>query len=365
MNRKRKRIDISNDDLCDIHGEITKFTYTCSIDNFSQRPEKTGESIKFPIYVSGAKDKSEWCLHIYPNGKDEESEGHVSVFLKFLNPDKAKAKLMFSILNYKQEKGNVSDAVSHDFDNERNSTRGCSKFVNRDFLFSKWSGLLVNDRLTILCETEIIELGPEKHDNSETSINITIPESKLSLDYADMFGSPFFTDCSIKAEDTEIKVHKVILCARSSVFSDIFKNTLEKLQTNVIEIEGFSVEVVREMLKYIYKDEVSNIQSMAADVLAIADKFKLDRLKVIASKYLCGDLTIENACERFILSEKFSSQELKEFCQTFIIDNAEHLTTTKEWEELVKNHPFLVESLFLKLLNIPRNSNNSPAEEKS
>uniref|UniRef100_A0A0K0F5N4 Speckle-type POZ protein-like (inferred by orthology to a human protein) n=1 Tax=Strongyloides venezuelensis TaxID=75913 RepID=A0A0K0F5N4_STRVS len=101
------------------------------------------------------------------------------------------------------------------------------------------------------------------------------PQSKLSLDCIDTFKSPFFTYCVINAGDTEIKVHKVILSASSSVFFDIFKNALGESQTSFIDIEGYPVEVVKEMLRYIYKDEILNIQNMTNEILAIADWYKI------------------------------------------------------------------------------------------
>uniref|UniRef100_A0A0K0FNX4 Speckle-type POZ protein-like (inferred by orthology to a human protein) n=1 Tax=Strongyloides venezuelensis TaxID=75913 RepID=A0A0K0FNX4_STRVS len=353
--------DKSNEGSCNIQMKVNKFNIVCSIEKFSLRPEKTCEQIRSPTCVVGSKDRSEWYLSIYPNGQKENWKKYVSIYLMLNKPNEAKVKFRLSILNENKEEENVR-IISNVIVIKKNKGWGFTNFIERDFLLNESNGLLINDKLTILCEAEIIEVKSENHDNSETSINITIPQSKLPLDYGEMFESSFLTDCVIKTGNTKINAHKVILCARSSVFSDIFKNTLEKSQTSTIEIEGFSVEVVKEMLKYIYKDEVSNISNIASDVLAIADKYKLDRLKVIAAKSLCADLTIENVCKRFILSEKFSSKELKEFCQPFIINNAESLIKTKEWKKIVENHPFLVESLFLKLLNISKISNNSPIE---
>uniref|UniRef100_A0A0K0FFS8 Speckle-type POZ protein-like (inferred by orthology to a human protein) n=1 Tax=Strongyloides venezuelensis TaxID=75913 RepID=A0A0K0FFS8_STRVS len=184
------------------------------------------------------------------------------------------------------------------------------------------------------------------NDNPEISTNITTPQSKLLLDYLYMLNLPLFTDCIIKVEDTEIKVHKAVLVARSPVFHNILNSTLEDLRTTVIEIEDFRVEVVREMLKYIYTNEVSNMQNMASEVLAIADK--LDRLKAISVQYLCDDLTHFNVCERFVLSETYLTEILKGCCIELIIENAVWLAKTKEWKEFILVHPLLLESLFLK-----------------
>lgn len=125
-------------------------------------------------------------------------------------------------------------------------------------------------------------LKSENYNIPVRSINITVPQSKLLSGYGNMFDSPLFYDCVIKIKDTEIKVHKAVLAGRSPVFYGIFNSTLEKSKTNIIEIKDYSVKVVRKMLKYIYKDEVSNIQNMANEMFKIANKYKLYRLKTIS-----------------------------------------------------------------------------------
>uniref|UniRef100_A0A0N5C282 BTB domain-containing protein n=1 Tax=Strongyloides papillosus TaxID=174720 RepID=A0A0N5C282_STREA len=237
------------------------------------------------------------------------------------------------------------------------SSWGFHKFVNRDFLLNESNGLLINNKLTIFCEAEISELRSENHDNSETSINITIPQSKLVSNYCNMFESSLFTDCIIRVEGTEIKAHKAVLAAQSSVFYEVFCNSKEEAQTDVVEIKDFRSEVVREMLRYIYTENVSNIQNIAGDVLAIADRYKLDRLKAISERSLCYSLDIMNVCERFALSEKYSTGTLQECCQELILDNAAWLAKTKEWKKFVLVRPLLLESLFLKSLNTSSTGN--------
>uniref|UniRef100_A0A0K0FFU8 Speckle-type POZ protein-like (inferred by orthology to a human protein) n=1 Tax=Strongyloides venezuelensis TaxID=75913 RepID=A0A0K0FFU8_STRVS len=195
------------------------------VQNFSYRSEKTGEVITSPTLKK---------------------------------PDKIKVKVRFSILNDKEEE---------------NIAFGDSEFIKKEFLLDESNGLLVNDKLTVLFEGEIITFKSDNQYNQETSRKSTLSKSKLSLEYGNISDSPLFTDCIIKVGDTEIKVHKAVLAARSLVFHNILSSPLEESLTNVIEIKDFPVEVVREMLKYIYTNEVSNIQNMASKILVNANKF--------------------------------------------------------------------------------------------
>uniref|UniRef100_A0A0N5BM38 Speckle-type POZ protein (inferred by orthology to a human protein) n=1 Tax=Strongyloides papillosus TaxID=174720 RepID=A0A0N5BM38_STREA len=364
MDQKNKRSsDVSVDASCDIETKVNKFNIICSIQNFSQRSEKTGEKFESNTCVVGSKERSEWCLWIYPNGDSEESKDYVLVFLMLKNPDKARAKCSFSILNIKEEGENVTTVTKSD-EFVKESGWGYDKFVKKDFLLNEANGLLSNDKLKILCEVEIIEVKSENNDNRETSINVTIPESKLSSDYSNLFDSTLFTDCIIRVGDTEIKVHRGILATRSPIFHKIFNSTPENSQTNVVQIEDFSVGAVREMLRYIYKDEVTNIQNMADEMYKISNKYELHRLEAISEQSMCNSLSIENVCERFSLSETYPNEKLKDLCQEFILKNIECIIRTNEWKKHVLVRPLLLESLLLKSLNISLTGSDSEKEEK-
>uniref|UniRef100_A0A0K0F351 Speckle-type POZ protein-like (inferred by orthology to a human protein) n=1 Tax=Strongyloides venezuelensis TaxID=75913 RepID=A0A0K0F351_STRVS len=137
--------------------DVNNFKYKYTIQNFSLRPEKTGEKIISPTFLIGNKERSEWCLHICPNGQDEDSKEFISVYLTLLKPDKAKAKYRFSIFNDKKEEKNVK-FVTESEDFVKDVGLGFSQFVKRDFLLNESNGLLTNNKLTIQCEAEITDL---------------------------------------------------------------------------------------------------------------------------------------------------------------------------------------------------------------
>uniref|UniRef100_A0A0K0F368 Speckle-type POZ protein-like (inferred by orthology to a human protein) n=1 Tax=Strongyloides venezuelensis TaxID=75913 RepID=A0A0K0F368_STRVS len=356
------------------------FKYKYTIENFSQRSEKTGEKIISPPFVVGSKERSEWCLWLYPNGEEEESKEYVSVYLILLKPDTAKAKYNFFILNNKKKVRNIrlSKTICEFDKNDEDNRQGFPKFVKRDFLLSELNGLLMNGHLVIFCEAEITDLKSENHDNLEivesntenrsnpgTLMNISIPQSKLSLEYGNLYDSSSFYDCVIKIKGREIKAHKVILAARSPAFHDIFTSTSDKSLTNIIEIKEFNVEVVEKMLIYIYTDKVSDIQNMANQIFEIANIYKLDGLKAISEQSMCNSLTTDNVLERFALSDKYPTERLKECCEELILKNMNHLKETKEWEDLIIVRPSLLQGLLFKSTNISSKEKNSEKKDKN
>lgn len=60
--------------------------------------------------------------------------------------------------------------------------------------------------------------------------------------------------------------------ARSSVFAAMFVHHMKENKQNSVLINDIKVEVLGEMLKFIYTDKVECLEPMAGDLLAAADK---------------------------------------------------------------------------------------------
>lgn len=60
--------------------------------------------------------------------------------------------------------------------------------------------------------------------------------------------------------------------ARSPVFQAMFEHEMEERKHNRVDILDVDHEVLREMLRFIYTGKASNLEKMADDLLAAADK---------------------------------------------------------------------------------------------
>lgn len=63
-----------------------------------------------------------------------------------------------------------------------------------------------------------------------------------------------------------------MLSARSPVFQAMFEHEMEERKHNRVDITDVDHEVLREMLRFIYTGKASNLEKMADDLLAAADK---------------------------------------------------------------------------------------------
>lgn len=133
--------------------------------------------------------------------------------------------------------------------------------------------------------------------------------------------------------------------ARSPVFQAMFEHEMEERKHNRVDITDVDHEVLREMLRFIYTGKASNLEKMADDLLAAADKvrfwncwilmykffdwifflfvfiflqYALERLKVMCEEALCTNLSIDNAAEILILADLHSADQLKAQAIDFI-----------------------------------------------
>lgn len=59
------------------------------------------------------------------------------------------------------------------------------------------------------------------------------------------------------------------------MFAAMFEHEMEERKHNRVEITDVDHEVLREMLRFIYTGKAANLEKMADDLLAAADKVRL------------------------------------------------------------------------------------------
>lgn len=64
----------------------------------------------------------------------------------------------------------------------------------------------------------------------------------------------------------------LLFIARSPVFAAMFEHEMEERKQNRVAITDVDHEVLREMLRFIYTGRAANLERMADDLLAAADK---------------------------------------------------------------------------------------------
>ncbi|XP_040563847.1 speckle-type POZ protein B [Lepeophtheirus salmonis] len=337
---------------CYTQVKVVKFSYMWTISNFSFCREEMGEVLKSSTFSAGQNDKLKWCLRVNPKGLDEESKDYLSLYLLLVscNKSEVRAKFKFSILNAKREETKAMES-QRAYRFVQGKDWGFKKFIRRDFLLDESNGLLPDDKLTLFCEVSVVADSVNISGQSN-AVQFKVPDCRLSEDFNGLFESAQFADVTLACQGREFKCHKALLTARSQVFAAMFEHDMEESKHNRVEVKDVDPDVMADMLRFIYTGRANNLENMAADLLAAADKYALDRLKVSCEEALCNSLTVENVSEILILADLHSAEQLKAQAIDFI--NTRHVTDVMEtagWKQMVSTNPHLIAEAFKALAN--------------
>jgi hypothetical protein len=237
-------------------------------------------------------------------GNQTASKDFVSVFFYLLNNRPNYAAFELSIVDeFGHER--YTKNTDHVFVDENGW--GWSQFISRNNLFKKENGYTKDKMLTLTGKYEFI--------NQSGKFVLEKLKTKASEEINNLFNKRSFTDLELKIKEKVIDVHKVVLAANSSVLAE----SLLKLgkNQNFLELDDLEFEVAEEMVNFIYDEKIKDIENLEP-LLEVADRFKIDRLKVYCGKYFYENLNADNAIETLKLSGKCHAQELKNECIDFI-----------------------------------------------
>ncbi|CAI58651.1 Speckle-type POZ protein homolog [Caenorhabditis elegans] len=338
---------------CHTQVKVVKFNYMWTINNFSFCREEMGEVLKSSTFSAGCNDKLKWCLRINPKGLDEESRDYLSLYLLLVqcNKSEVRAKFKFSILNAKREETKAMES-QRAYRFVQGKDWGFKKFIRRDFLLDEANGLLPGDRLSIFCEVSVVAETVNVTGQTNVSQLFKVPPCRLADDMYGLFDNKQFSDFTLVCKSDlgsptqTFHIHKAILAARSRVFSAMFEHHMQESDTNMTTVDDIEPEVMRELLVYMYTGQTKYIEQMAQSLIAAADKYQLDRLKVMCEQALCYQLTTDNASLTLMLADMYSASQLRAHSINFINVNANEVMDTEGWEDLVRDHPKLLEEVF-------------------
>ncbi len=334
-----------------------------TINNFSFCREEMGEVLKSSVFSAGSNDKLRWCLRVNPKGLDEESKDYISLYLLLVASNKAevRAKFKFSILNVRREETKAMES-QRAYRFVQGKDWGFKKFIRRDFLLDESNGLLPDDKLTIFCEVSVLA-DCVNVSGQMNSVQFKVPKCKLSQDLGSLLEDQKLTDVVLMVGTKEFRAHKAILAARSCVFAAMFEHNMKEKRLNKVVITDVTDDVLREMLRFIYTGKVQNLPNMADTLLAAADKYDLERLKVMCEEALCANLTVENAAHILTLADLHNAEQLKAQTIEYINTHASEVTDTPSWKHLIQSHPYLVAEAF-RALALQQAPSSAPSKKR-
>ncbi len=158
-------------------------------------------------------------------------------------------------------------------------------------------------------------------------------------------------DLKLICQGETIKSHKLILSARSRVFRMILSNNSKEAQTGVIEIEDSDPSTLKEFVKFMYSEELNQIDCINSleALLHLADKYDVDTLTKTCSQRLLSKMNMDNACDILRLARKYRL-DLEEIAKEYVAEQAKDIIKTDSWNELLHYDPSIANEIMMKIL---------------
>ncbi|XP_023316704.1 speckle-type POZ protein B-like, partial [Trichogramma pretiosum] len=310
-----------------------KCLYTWTIENYRMIRAENGESIESPEFSVGSDSKKYFQLKLYPAGNREDSAGFNSIFLYYLKTDLTKKldkliiRLKISAINNEK----VVETCSAHEDYAEKTTWGWSKFYDLKNIEKLISS---KNTVTIQCELEVFK---EYESSLDSRIINNESETIDQVKFDSAFLSKEFSDVElITSDENSISAHRIILAMASPVFKAMLTHDMLERKNNSVEIIDTPYNILIEMLRYIYTGEISSTKpDKVLEILAVADKYQIDNLKVKCEKILCAELSTENALDILEAALKYNIKNLANEAKNFVTAHIQLFVNTEKFKNIV------------------------------
>ncbi|XP_021757265.1 BTB/POZ and MATH domain-containing protein 3 isoform X2 [Chenopodium quinoa] len=298
-----------------------------------------GKYVSSDIFTVGGYD---WAIYFYPDGKNpEDSSTYVSVFIA-LASEGTDVRALFE-LTLVDQTGNKKHKIHSHFHRAleggpytlkyKGSMWGYKRFFRRAAL--EQSEFLKEDCLLLECTVGVVRSRMER----PKQYSINMPPSDMGSSFKDLLDNEIGCDIVFKVGDEKFNAHKLVLAARSPVFRAQFFGLVGNPKMDTVEVEDVEPSIFKAMLMYVYSDclpDVFDIMGsnsscsfaiMVQHLLAAADRFGLDRLKMLCEYKLSDEITVETVTTTLSLAEQHRCVQLKRACLKFAAANLNGAST--------------------------------------
>ena len=170
--------------------------------------------------------------------------------------------------------------------------------------------------------------------NRETSV-ARVTNGTLVKDLKYYVDKPHLSDIRFRVGNTTIHAHRVMLY-RCEYFHAMLhrSNMVESRQEEVI-LEDVSLGPFKDLLNYVYTDDFSG---SALELFPLADRFGVERLKMVCESKLFTSIHIETAPTILLLAHAHNSPKLREKALKFVLDHFDTVSKTQAFERMGRSN---------------------------
>ncbi|KAJ1274176.1 hypothetical protein BS78_05G042800 [Paspalum vaginatum] len=306
-----------------------------------------GEYLKScPFTVGGHR----WCIHYCPNGNSWEFADCISLFLTLFDQGVPAAKAVKAKFRFRFV-GGAGQGMKAMPDMRifgTQSSWGTTRFIKSEEL----EKVLKRDSFTIRCDIAVIEFRVVE-ETEAWATSVPVPPSNLRLHLGDLLLTQKGADMVFQVGDETFPAHRCVLATRSPVFSAMKEGDA----TAVVRIDDMEPYVFEALLYFVYNDSLPKTKkrkrrvSMSQHLLVTADRYDLERLKLMCEGRLCRYIDAGTMANILTLADQHHCHGLKKACFGFLSSpaNLEEAMATDGFDHLSRSCPSLMKELIATL----------------
>lgn len=151
------------------------------------------------------------------------------------------------------------------------------------------------------------------------------------------------TDVIIKVNDDQLRVHSLILMARSNVFASMLTLPMREATERTVIINDLTTTAVNSMITFMYSGRIDEgLLQSDSDLLGIleaAHRYDVQSLVSLCVQSLCARLKVETAAEYLRVADIIGHKDLKAQCVEFIHLHLAEVQASSGYTQLVETRP--------------------------
>ncbi|BAT06318.1 BTB/POZ and MATH domain-containing protein 1 [Oryza sativa Japonica Group] len=332
-----------------------------------------GDPINSDLFTAGGLT---WRVNCYPRGDKADNNGdYISLYLELISKSK-NIKAIFDAFMV-DEHGNPSDGSNRlvqVYPPAGYPAWGWPRFVKRSNLSSVF---VVDGKVRIMCVVVVLRDDDGDGDGNRVPLPspgvtgghldgglLPLPPPNIGVHLGGLLDSEDGADVTfvvVGGGGERFAAHRAVLAARSPVFrTELFgcKSESTSPSSSCITLQGIEPAIFRALLRFIYTDELpadagklhqgsSSTNVFFKHLLAMADRYALDRLKIMCGQRLLDNMTPDSVAAILVCAEMYNCPELKNKCIDFfaVEENFRKAVFTDGFALLMQKFPVIVAEL--------------------
>jgi len=187
--------------------------------------------------------------------------------------------------------------------------------------------------------------------------SIPVPPSDIAEHLGTLLDSTDGADVSFIIDSETLHAHRAVLAARSPVFRAELLGSMAEATASSVTLHDITPATFKLMLRFMYTDTFpgdgelgDSSTGMIRHLLAAADRYALDRLKLMCAQKLWDNVSVDTVAATLACAEMYNCPELKIKCIDFFAmeKNFRKAVLSDGFVELVQQFPSIIAELRLR-----------------